>query len=226
MTNEQATNHAESVNCWQTVGAFGDGSCDQLETLSHCRECPVYIAVGRPSPDREGQEDDLAGWSARLADKPMPEETKALSLMVFRVKSAWFALKTGLFDEVAEMTSGHSIPGKTDGCFRGIFSISGELRLFFSLADIMGITDPIETPAQDKAIPRLAVIGRGKDRFAFPVEEMLGVFSIAEQNGEALPPPPDCRQHLSRRVVSIEGRTVEVLDEDRLFDAMTRSLVS
>jgi chemotaxis-related protein WspD len=143
--------------------------------------------------------------------------------MVFRLQKEWFALKTGLFDEVAEVTLPHSIPGKTDDRCRGLVSVRGELRLFFSLSAIMGITNPIETPTEDKSRPRLAVIGRGQDRFAFPVEEILGVFAVPEHDFEAL---PATSHRLSRCSVSIEGRKVEVLDEDKLLDALTRSLVS
>jgi chemotaxis-related protein WspD len=227
MTSESKENHSKSINCWWTVGSFGDGSCEQLEDLFHCRECHVCAAAGQQLRDREVQEDYLGEWSDHLAEKETPEETKTLSLMVFRLQKEWFALKTGLFDEVAEVTLPHSIPGKTDYRFRGLVSISGELRLLFSLSAIIGITNPIETPAEDKSRPRLAVIGRGQDRVAFSVEEIFGVFAVSEHDFEALPATlPGCGQHLSSRSVSIEGRKVEVLDEDKLLDALTRSLVS
>lgn len=227
MTSESKGNHSKSINCWWTVGSFGDGSCEHLENLFHCRECPVYVAADQQLLARKDQEDYLVEWSKALVEKEVPEETKTISLVVFRLQKEWFALKTSLFDEVVEVALPHSIPGKTDDRCRGIVSISGELRLFFSLSDIMGITNPIETPAENKSRPRLAVIGRGQDRFTFPVEEVLGVFAVSEHDFEALPATPHrCGQHLSRGSVSIEGRKVEVLDEDKLLDALTRSLVS
>ena len=35
------------VDCWNTIGIRGDGSCPELARLAHCQNCPVYVTAAQ-----------------------------------------------------------------------------------------------------------------------------------------------------------------------------------
>jgi len=149
----------------------------------------------------------------------------AVSVIVFRVRNKWFALRTILFYQVTDGILVHTIPGKTSRHFRGIVNVGGELQLCFSLADILEITEPAEVIPEGKNSPRLVVVGDEEKRFAFPVDEIMGVHAIFAADREATSSTPaECGAHLCRRILSVEGKQVGLLDEDKLLSALAGSL--
>jgi chemotaxis-related protein WspD len=186
------------------------------------------------------KEDEAAGWCFPDRDisdgicpdpsTPLPGDTfstseKSISVMVFRVKSAWFALKTSLFHKVADIALPHTVPGKTDNLFRGIVNAGGELELYVSLADILGIPDNAEEGSQEKDRPCLVVVGEESNRFAFAVDDILGVRSVFPENPAALPVmSAKSDLHDAMPVISVDGKKAKLLNEEKLFYALTRSL--
>jgi len=68
-------------------------------------------------------------------------------------------------------------------------------------------------------------VGRDGQRFVFPVEHILGVHRISlEDLGEVPATLSRSARSLTRGIFLLNGRPVGLLDEDRLFPAMTRSL--
>ena len=43
---------AQVHDCWSTIGVSGNGTCRELQTFVHCRNCPVYSAAGIQLLDR------------------------------------------------------------------------------------------------------------------------------------------------------------------------------
>jgi len=211
--------------CWKEKGIFGDGSCPELAHLIHCRRCPVYAAAGRRHLDRElpsGYQEE------RTKVMAMPKETAklgTLSVMAFRLSEERFALKTIFFEEAAEPSPIHTLPLKVNRVFRGIANINGELLLCLSIADLLELTLDAQENASPVVYERMLVVGRDGQRFVFPVEQILGVHRVAPEDlGEVPATLSRSARSLTRGIFQLNGHHVGLLDEDRLFPAMNRSL--
>lgn len=211
--------------CWKEKGIFGDGSCLELATLIHCRRCPVYATAGRRHLDRGLPPQYLAERAKVMA---MPKETArmgTLSVMVFRLSGERFALKTIFFQEAAEPSLIHTLPLKVNRVFRGIANINGELLLCISIADLLELTTEDENHTAPVIYERMLVVAHDGQRFVFPVEQILGVHRVAlEDLGEVPATLSRSARSLTRGIFQLDGRHVGLLDEERLFPAMTRSL--
>ncbi len=211
--------------CWKETGIFGDGTCPELTKLIHCRRCPIYAAAGRRHLDRELPTGYLEERATVMAQ---PKETGAagnLSVMAFRLCGERFALKTIFFQEAAEPSTVHTLPLKVNRVFRGIANINGELLLCLSIADLLELTAEVGPDAPPVAYERMLVVGRDSQRFVFPVEQILGVHRIAQEDlGEVPATVSRSTRSLTRGIFMLNGRPVGLLDEERLFPAMTRSL--
>jgi chemotaxis-related protein WspD len=211
--------------CWKEKGIFGDGSCLELARLIHCRRCPVYATAGRRHLDRELPAKYLEERAKVMA---MPKEMArmgTLSVMVFRLAGERFAIKTIFFQEAAEPSPIHTLPLKVNRIFRGIANINGELLLCVSIADLLELTLDAEGDALPVVQERMLVVEREGQRFVFPVEQILGVHRVAPEDlGEVPATLSRSARSLTRGIFKLDGHPVGLLDEERLFPAMTRSL--
>lgn len=210
--------------CWKEKGIFGDSSCPELAQFIHCRRCPVYASAGRQHLDRELPPEYLSERAAVMSQAKEMALIGAISIMVFRLCGETFALKTVYFQEAAEPSSVHTLPLKVNRVFKGIANINGELLLCVSIADLLELTADDESVSQASR-QRMLVIGREGQRFVFPVEQIVGVHRIAPDDlGEVPATLSRSARSLTRGIFMLGGRPVGLLDEDRLFPAMTRSL--
>jgi len=114
---------------------------------------------------------------------------------------------------------------KINRVFRGIANINGELLLCLSLADLLELTREAEQHEPPVVYERMLVVGREGQRFVFPVEQILGVHRVASDDlGEVPATLSRSARSLTRGIFLQGGRPVGLLDEERLFPAMTRSL--
>jgi len=211
--------------CWKEKGIFGDGSCRELAHLIHCRRCPVYANAGRQHLDQELPPGYLEERTSVMAQ---PKETAglgSLSVLVFRVFGERFAVKTVFFQEAAELSPVHTLPLKVNRVFRGLANINGELLLCLSIADLLELTTEAESDAQPVVYERMLVVGQEGQRFVFPVQQILGVHRIAPEDLDEVPATLSrSARSLTKGIFLLNGRHVGLLDEERLFPAMTRSL--
>ena len=88
-----------------------------------------------------------------------------------------------------------------------------------------GASTPAPAEPGGRAAKRLAVLSRGNARFVFPVDETRGVARIPATGIQ--PPPATVAQApgaFTRGVFTAFERQVSLLDADRLFQSMERSL--
>jgi chemotaxis-related protein WspD len=206
--------------CWKTIGVLGDGTCERLEEMAHCRNCSGYSRAGRSLLDREVPPGLREESAALLATPREAAATGTLSAIVFRIGSQWLALETTLFQRWLEARPVHVVPGKTNDVFLGLVNVDGELLFAFDGARMLS---PDESAGQTAT--RMFVAAAGADRFVFAVDEVLGIRRIPQEELQELPatlarsPSP-----VMRAAVAIEGRNVGVLDPDRFFACALRSL--
>ncbi len=202
--------------CWQAIGVWGDRTCPELAAVTHCHNCPVFAAAGRRFLDAPSPPGYLDEWTARLA---APEEEAArdvLSVLAFRLADEWLALPVGVLVEVTRPRAAHRVPHR-GGLLAGVINIRGELHLCARLDLLLGVT-PTEAPA---ANPRLLVARAEKESWVFPVDEVDRVRRVPVAEVTATPPTlARAVARLTRGVLSRDGRSVGLLDEARVFQAL------
>ena len=212
--------------CWKEIGTFGDRSCQDLTVLAHCRNCSIYSAAGRRLLDRELPEGYRQEWTDLLANRKDAGQVETVSMIVFRLQEELLALKTVFFQEAAEAAVPHSIPLRTGEVFKGIVNINGELILCVSATALLGITGEEGKGAADRKVyPRLVVVSRDGQRFAFPTDEILGVHRFPLALLQELPATASRSiRALTAGILPWHDRTVGLLEEEKLFAALSRSL--
>jgi chemotaxis-related protein WspD len=118
--------------------------------------------------------------------------------------------------EVAPPRPVHRVPHR-GGLLAGLVNIRGELHLCARLDQLLGLTRDEAEPAR----PRFLVVGRERVRWVFPVDEVDQVARVPAAE-MAVPPATLARAaaRLTRGVFAAGGRSVGLLDEARLFEAL------
>ncbi len=214
-----------SPSCWKATGVFGDKSCPELAALGHCRHCRRYTAAGRRLLDREPPAGYREEWTERLAAPKERVAADRISVIIFRLGAEYFALRTVCFQEAAETALPHGIPLRTGRVFKGIVNVNGELILCMSIAALMEIAPGDGGAAGRRIYPRLVVIAREGQRFAFPVDEVMGVRHFPAAALQELPATlAKSVRALTSGIFPWEEKTVGFISEEQCFAALTRSL--
>jgi len=229
---------AQAVDpCWRHVGVRGDGSCPQLVTHVHCRNCPVYgqaavalldtLAAGAQAvTDVAGVAETTATADAaahRLGRAADDAQVPTLACLLFRVGREWLALPATALGEITTPCPVHSLPHQRHTAVLGLAGVRGQLLVCISLAALLG-----EQAARDDTSvqgARVLILGQGRSAIALPVDEVAGVERVAQDSLQALPTT------LSRAalpylqgLLHCRGRSVGLLDPERLRQALLESL--
>ncbi len=169
-------------DCWRRIGVAGDRQCPELPAVGHCRNCSRYADLAVQLLDREPPEGHLALATELLAGHETAEARDTLALIVFRLAEEWLALPAERFEEVSPLRPIRPIPHRASGVLLGLVNVRGSLQLCVSMAALLGI-ERAEQSEQSPggASPRLLVIGREGQRWAFTVDEVCGIHRVAPQ---------------------------------------------
>ena len=218
-----SANQGVDYLCWHEIGIAGDRSCELLNRYVHCRNCPQYSNLGRTIFDREMPVDYRREASEELAAASTAVAEDSLSVLVLRVGPEWFALRSLVFHEVAAHQKAYVLPFRSGALLAGLVNINGELLLCISLEAALGL--PVEGKVNAGGRPRLCVVGNGRERFAFGVDEILDVRRVPR--AQLRPVPVTLAKSPSAQTAScfeLDGRNIGLIDEQRLFDSLDRSL--
>jgi chemotaxis-related protein WspD len=217
--------------CWRRIGVSGDRSCPELEAYVHCRNCPVLAAAARTFFDRGAPAGYLDDWRAILEEPAVVPATDTTSVLVFRLGHEWLALPAAVLVEVTTRRRLHRLPHRSGGVLAGLVNIRGQLQLCVSLHALIGIADgpPPIAAATDADAPRdtarLLVVerpgGEAGDRWVCGVDEVAGVHRVTAGMLRAVPSTVGhAGGRLSSALFAWQDRTVALLDEARLFEAL------
>ncbi len=223
-------------DCWNRIGVHGDRSCPELPPHIHCRNCPVFSAAARtlldvpaPADSRQIATEHFAKPAEAGAAHSADAGTQ--SVIVFRLRTEWYAIQTALCLEIAEVRPVHSLPHRRDAAVLGVVNVHGGLLPCISLAVIVGATAPApheEIPAQSRrraSVPRLLVARRAAAAVVFPVDEVQGMARFRAGDLQDVPATiahaPGC---YTRALVQLGDRSAGLLDERLLFSAVERAL--
>jgi len=215
----------ETEACWHDIGVQGNRSCPKLESVIHCRNCPVYSRAGLRLLDRALLPEYRRAWTEHFAQKRVPAAPAKTSALLFRISTEWLALPTPSFQEVAERRLVHSLPHRRQGIVLGLVNVRGELLICVSLGHVLGLDRIPLRETLRTTYDRLLVAKWDGDRFVFPADEVRGIHRFETPEVQE-PPATLAKSKLSytQGILSWQGRTVGLLDAGLLFSSLNRSL--
>jgi chemotaxis signal transduction protein len=154
-------------------------------------------------------EEDLDRASAALAAPLELGGTERTSLLVVRAGGELLAVRSVDTALVAPPCPVHRVPHRSGAVFRGIANHDGEILLCMALEAAMGLP----APTGPRPRPSLVVIGGARDRWAFEVDEVVGVVDVP---GTAMRAPPVtvavARNGCIGTLARVEGGEASVID--------------
>ena len=213
--------------CWNSIGVRGDGSCPELVRHVHCRNCPVYSDAARELLDGELPADYSAEWTTHVARPKRADKGGTQTIVIFRIGTEWLALPMPAVKEVADLRPIHSLPHRRSGVVLGLANVRGELLVCVSLGQVLGLEQSAEVNRETRraAYRRLLVIRRDEVRSACPVDEVHGVHRVRSRELKEVPTTvAKSTATYSKAMLSWEGRSVGLLDDQLLCYALQRSL--
>ncbi|AOJ34471.1 chemotaxis protein CheW [Burkholderia metallica] len=218
-------------DCWNRIGTRGDRTCERLNDCLRCLNCPVYARHAAKLLERPLDGAEMADATRRMSAPGAPHvhdadaDTRHAAL-AFRVADEWLALPIGVLREIAGTRPIHSLPHRRHSAVRGVVNIRGTLRIAISIGALLGLdAGKGAGGADDGRFTRLLVAAHQGEPVVFPVDEVEGVLRFGASDWVPVPATVGrASAGLSRGVLSWRGKSVGLLDDDRLFDAVTRSM--
>jgi len=227
-------------DCWNRIGTRGDRSCPKLAEHLRCLNCPVFEQAAARLLDRPLADAELADAASAAHGAPRRErgarlanayETSAQSAqmqsaLVFRIADEWLALPSAALRQVDTIRPIHSLPHRRNAVVLGLVNIRGTLTVAASLGELLHLERSAGGKhASRNSYPRMLVAAHRGEPVAFPVDEVEGVLRFA---ASALLPVPTTLAHASAShacgVLPWRDATIGLLDTDRVFDSLARSL--
>ncbi len=217
-------------NCWKTIGVWGNQTprCPELDRVIHCRDCDVFSKAGRGLLERELPQDYVSERTELLARKKEVGSLEVMSAVIFRIVDEWLAVTTGIVQEVSDIRPVHHIPYTNIRKIKGIVFIRGELHICVSIGGLLGILKGDTNKEQDTQIDytqRLIIISNDGQKFVFPANEILGTQRISLNELKSVPSTfSNSMSSFISNIFEFKGRTVGLLDEQRVMDGLKESL--
>ncbi|MCA8062436.1 chemotaxis protein CheW [Burkholderia sp. AU38729] len=218
-------------DCWNRIGTRGDRTCERLNDCLRCLNCPVYAYHAAKLLERPLDSAEMADTTRRMSAPGAPHVHGAdadthHAALAFRVADEWLALPIGVLREIAGTRPIHSLPHRRHSAVRGVVNIRGTLRIAISIGALLGLdAGKGGSDGDDGRFTRLLVAAHQGEPVVFPVDEVEGVLRFGAADWVPVPATVGrASAGLSRGVLSWRGKSVGLLDDDRLFDAVTRSM--
>jgi chemotaxis-related protein WspD len=164
-------------------------------------------------------------------NEPAAVETSAnsgatQSALVFRIAEEWLGLPTAALRQVDDIRPIHSLPHRRNRVVLGLVNIRGALTVAASLGELLHLDRTVSGKYESSnGYARMLVAAHRGEPVAFPVDEVEGVVRFP---ANSLLPVPTTLAHASashaRGVLAWRDRTIGLLDTDRVFESLARSL--
>ncbi len=221
------SNEEEKSHCWKRTGVWGRETprCPELAKVIHCRNCEMFIGVGRSLLESGSTEEYRATWAAFMAAEKSEELPGAETVVIFRIGGEWLAIHARVFAEIIDPVVPHTIPHRKDSVLRGLVNVHGELQLCVSLKLLLGVEEAPGPRENTKVYKRMVVVDREGDKWVFSVDEIHGIHRIPPDRFQKAPVTVSKGQStFTRDIFEWEEKRVAFLDEELLFGRLERSL--
>jgi chemotaxis-related protein WspD len=225
VTENSSSGLSSESDCWNHIGVFGNGTCPELSSLTHCHNCRQYARAGTWVLDRP-IEPDYRREQTRHVSRPddlAPAPNR--SVLVFRIGSEWFGLPTHIFQEVVEPRRIHSLPHPARSILLGLANIRGELLICVSLGHLIGLDKlpPLEQLRTNHG--PLLVLSSDEGRVAFAVHEVRGTLRFHLRQITPLPTMlAKAKPNYTQGVLYDQAGAIGLLDADSLISTLNQML--
>ncbi|NCC53243.1 MAG: purine-binding chemotaxis protein CheW [Spartobacteria bacterium] len=210
--------------CWKEIGVWGDASCEKLEEHIHCRNCPVFAAAGQSLLDRPAPDHYLAEWADDLARVKEQQRTGDQSVFVFRLGDEYFGLPVRRIVEIMDPQPIRKIPHRKSPLLKGLVSIRGQLQLYISLHDLLGVTRAAAAAPGTRA--RMCIFEQDGQHWVFTIDECIGIHRYAAEDVQPLPTTLDkaAGKYSEGVLRQDDARTVGLLDVATMINHISKSI--
>ena len=134
-------------------------------------------------------------------------------------------LPTRCLDEVAPIQTIHSLPHQRSRALRGVANVRGTLVPCLSLVELLGLDPTVPGATSQRVMPRMLIVAAHGGAVVLPVDEVDGIHNIAEDEiSSASLSGEHASAKYTRGVLQWKTRSLRLLDEEQLLNAITRSL--
>lgn len=174
------------AGCWNVIGVWGTDRerCSRLETLSHCRNCDIFLNAGRKMFERKPPNGYVAQWGRLVRKSESLSKQPEASIFVFQFGKGYYAIPVKYYVEVTSAKKITRIPHITTPYVEGIVNISGEISLCHSLKGILPGDGETDSP---ESFSRLMVLEVSGERYVFPVNKVIGHARYLKDKVQSLP---------------------------------------
>jgi chemotaxis-related protein WspD len=195
-------------DCWNRIGVQGNQSCQRLDEVIHCRNCPVYADAADSILHRVVPDDYAKSWAEMVALPVAVSIDANLSTLVFRVGREWLGLPTAYCIHVTDQTSVHQLPHRRDPVLMGVVNVQGKLTAQVSFHALLTIDKhKIEGDQGHHIYPRLMILKFSGQTIAVPVDEVSGI--VHYRPTDLKPAPSNVGKAMSRYITNV--LTLDVL---------------
>jgi chemotaxis-related protein WspD len=178
--------------------------------------------------DREVEEDSLRESTAQVAAIKTLVELGTKSVVIFRIGAEWFALPTGVLQEIGDRSTVRTLPGYQGGILSGLVNVRGELLLCVALGVVLAVDKGaagLETGKRSSS-ERLMICKRDDSRLAFQVSEVYGLHRYHPRELRNAPATlaRAAEGIYTLGVVRWKDKFVGCLDDELLFYTLNKSL--
>ncbi|HEC17879.1 MAG TPA: hypothetical protein ENI97_00885 [Gammaproteobacteria bacterium] len=212
-----------ATSCWRNIGVWGGGAnrCEKLKIYVHCRNCPVFSSAGRSVFEKVPPSGYLADWRREIAAASKESDERSRSILIFRIYKEWYAFPVRILNEISSDRSVHKIPRNTRSSIEGIVNINGEIKLCYSLQEILGTkADSSKNYHKNGVINRRLIVAElGGYEYVFRVNEIKGMAWFSDH--ELLPAPSTIdsdHSELLLGILQMDALHVAVFNADMLQD--------
>ena len=178
--------------------------------------------------DREATEESLRESTAQIAAAKNVTELGTRSVIIFRIEAEWFALPTGVFQEIGDRSPVRTLPGHHGGILSGLVNVRGELLLCVALGTVLGVDKAAaaQGPRNPASSERLMICRRNEGRLVFQVSEVYGLHRYHPRELRNAPATlaRAAEGIYTLGVVRWKDKIVGCLDDELLFYTLNKSL--
>lgn len=228
MYNIEKLQIEKGEKCWENIGSAGTGICELLDEYNHCKNCPIYAQGGRRLFEREVSHDMISEWTSIISSPKEIEASNKISIVIFRIADEFIGINTNIFQEAIVDKVVHYVPFRTNHYFHGLINVNGELLMCVSLASFFNLAtvNYENNSSRNKLFKNLLIIKDKYLRFAFPVDEFFGVFSVSKDIFKS-PPLMITKADFSSSdsIIEIKNKKIAIINEKKLFSIIDKKLV-
>ena len=180
--------------------------------------------------ERESPDEYTEIWTQLLMkEKKKIETTETYPVVIFRLRSEWFALSSFAFKEVSEVRIIHKLPHIVSQVLLGVINIRGQLSLCIAMHNLLEVEECNQQKDQTligKQFERMVVAELDGQLWAFPVDEIFGMFRCKKSmiNNSPVTVAKSMANYL-KGVFIWKDKSVGFLDDGLIFNSLQRIIV-